>query len=90
MDQRKIRGLVHKRGDEGQPGCWTWGGALSLRGPLGSAEGKQETEETKKGLLGRKGKTGGRWVQVEGGWVNITTLGGSKPWRAHPFPREAA
>lgn len=83
MDQRKIRGLVHKRGDEGQPGCWTWGGALSLQEPLGSAEGEQEIEEAKMGLLGRKGKTGGRRVLVEGGWA-------SKLWRARPLPREAA
>ena len=55
MDQRKIRGLVHKRGDEGQPGCWTWGGALSPQGPLGAAEWEQEIEETKE-MLETKGK----------------------------------
>ena len=38
MDQRKIRGLVHKRGDEGQPGCWTWGGA-EPSGTAGSSGG---------------------------------------------------
>ena len=58
MDQRKIRGLVHKRGDDGQPGCWTWGGALSPHGPLGAARGEQETEETKKEQLERRGRPG--------------------------------
>lgn len=83
----RFRVWVHKRGDEGQPGCRTWGGALSPQGPLGAAEGKQEIEETEE-MLERKGKA---WrVQVEGGWINITTLGGSKLWRAHPLPRGAA
>ena len=83
---------MHRGGDEGQPGCWTWGGALSPQGPLGSAEGKQEIEETKKGLLGRKGKTRGRRVLVGGGWVSIITLGrgNSELWRARPLPRGAA
>ena len=58
MDQRKIQGLVHKRGDDGQPGCWTWGGALSPHGPLGAARGEQETEETKKELLEGRGDWG--------------------------------
>ena len=66
MDQRKIQGLVHKRGDDGQPGCWTWGGALSPQGPLGAAEWEQEIEETKE-MLERKGKARGWRVQVEGG-----------------------
>ena len=55
MDQRKIRGLVHKRGDEGQPGCWTWGGA-EPSGTAGSSRGRgQEIEETKE-MLETKGK----------------------------------
>ena len=81
---------MHRGGDEGQLGCCAWGGALSPQGPLGAAEGEQETEETKKELLEGKGKTAGWRVQVEGGWVSITTLGGSKLWRAHPLPRGAA
>lgn len=24
---------------------------------------------------------------MRGGWVNITTLGGSELWRAHPLPK---
>ena len=65
-----------------------WGSKPS--GPLGAAEGEQETEETKKELLEGKGKTAGWRVQVEGGWVSIITLGGSKLWRAYPLPRGAA
>ena len=80
---------MYRGGDEGQPGCWTWGGALSPHRPLGAARGEQETEETKKELLEGRGDWGRR-VQVEGEWVNITTLGGSELWRAHPLPRGAA
>ena len=80
---------MHRGGDEGQPGCWTWGGALSPQGPLGSAEGKQETEETKKGLLGRKGKTRGWRVLVgEGGSVSSHWAGETVSCGGHALSPE--